>query len=108
VDDFVMHASGRRLISNERLDEVGLIVGLLVLLALALTAYVAGLQVFHSRLRVIVPAVIRSIRMPTLGPAELVLGATVAVMTVTFLALLVHDARQSRSTGDEPTGEPRA
>jgi UPF0716 family protein affecting phage T7 exclusion len=103
-----MHASGRRVISNERLAEVGLIVGFLILVALALAAYVAGLELFHSRLRVIVPAVIRSIRMPTLGPAELVLGALVAVMAAAFLALLVHDARQSRSHGDEPRHEPRA
>jgi hypothetical protein len=103
-----MHTTGRRLISHERLAEVALIGGFLVLVGAALATYVAGLQMFHSRLRVIVPAVIRSIRMPTAGPAELVLGATVAVMAAAFLGLLLHDARQSQSVSDEPRQEPPA
>jgi hypothetical protein len=103
-----MHRTGRRLISHERLAGVALIAGFLVLVGAALAAYVAGLELFHSRLRVIVPAVIRSIRMPTAGPAELVLGATVGVMAAAFLGLLLHDARQSRSAGDEPQHDPRA
>ena len=85
--------NGERTLRHDRLLGVALVLGFLVLVGTAVGVYVVGESALHLRLRTIAPAVVRSIRMPAVGPVELVLGAAVVIMTVAFIALLVHDAR---------------
>ncbi len=97
----------RRSIRRQELLGLGLLIAFLVVVGGAVALYVAGTSVFHERIRLIVPAVVRSIHMPAPGPAELVLGGAIAVMTVALLALFVHDARGTRSGGKTRSSGPK-
>ena len=68
----------------------------LALVGAVLAVYLLGFGVVHPHLRLVgVPAVVGSLRMPRIGGAELVLGASVVVMIVALIALFVRDLRHS-------------
>jgi hypothetical protein len=68
----------------------------LALVGAVLAVYLVGFGAVHPHLRLLgVPAVVGSVRMPRIGPAELVLGASVVVMIVALIALFVRDLRHS-------------
>jgi hypothetical protein len=66
------------------------------LVAAVLAVYLLGFGVVHPHLRLLgVPVVVGSLRMPRIGAAQLVLGASVVVMIVALIALFVRDLRHS-------------
>jgi hypothetical protein len=68
----------------------------LALVGAVLAVDLLGLGLLHPHLRLLgVPAVLGSLRMPRIGPAELVLGASVVVMIVALIGLFVRDLRHS-------------
>jgi hypothetical protein len=98
-----MVRSVRGLAGHERIAAVGLILGFTILVTGAVAIYLTGFNALHNRLRLLMPAVLGSVRMPTLRPSELVVAAAIVVMTIAFVALLIHDARQPVSTQTPPT-----
>ena len=93
-----MATTERRPARHDRVVGLALLVGFLVVVGGAIAAYVAGASALHVRFRSIVPAIVGSLRMPAVGPAELVLGAAIIVMSVAFVALLIHDARSGEGS----------
>lgn len=74
-----------------------IVIGAFVALVGAVLAlYLLGFGLVHPHLRPLdVPAIVRALRMPRIGAAELVLGASVVLMIVALMALFVRDARRS-------------
>ena len=89
-------------IRHERLLGLGLLAGFLTLVAGAVGVYIVGSATLHHRISAILPPVVRLFRMPALAPANLVLGAAVALMVVALIALFVHDARHEPAVDDAP------
>jgi hypothetical protein len=85
---------------HERLLGLSLVVIFALLVAATVGTYLAGIAALHGRLRFFVPAVLGSVRMPGLRPSELVVAAAILLMTVAFLGLLIHDAREPQAADD--------
>ena len=85
-------------VGHERLLAAGLVIGFLALVASVVGIYLVGITSFHGHVRVIVPAIERLVRMPTVSPAGAVLALALIAMVVAFVALLIRDAREGRTT----------
>ena len=95
-------------VQHERVIAVAIVVGFAVLVASAVAVYLTGFSALHNRLRLLVPAALGSVRMPSLRPTELAIAAAFAVITIALVALLVHDACQSQPAGDEAPPSTKA
>jgi hypothetical protein len=86
-----------RTVRREAVIVGSLVAGFVGLVAVLVGAYALAADAFHVPLRRIgVPAVLGSLRMPAIGPADLVLGAAVVVMIAALVLLFIHDARSER------------